>query len=518
MIQSIHVTNSAGNTLDLNLWNIAIGDSLGADRLRIFNIEGLGSPKAVVEGLSGPLYDGVTGHFVKTDPRHILITLVIPRRGNYEEIARREIYEYFPGKEEIKFRVVTDTKDVYTMATVESVEMNHFSKSVNAVISLYCPYPYFLDQIDSSQYAEFKGTSQAIVHEGDFAVGGLFTLYFGQDNETYLILENSNGDQTFTLNYTYVPGGLVQAGDKIYIDTRGGQNQVIHELYNGITQTDITLGVSPNSDWLQILPGTNWFSLTLDSLEGKETDAPNDLYLTFFLPLNEGVERDPYELVTNTDMDVFTGSLASGKGEGRMYPHARLFDETEEAYVQANTHTWWCPDNDFTIILWLKTSEVSFSPASEKHYLVSVEDDPTDSWRLWFSKDDTSFVTFGVRVISTWYEIEEDYIDEDVWTCWICTFNDDLGGMSIRRMPGTANSRSDVAPLATYSSSILIGGGVSGEKYWDGYMQGLAVYKGIILTSVQQTWIYNNGKGRTFAELTGTVELFVDYEQGYQGI
>ena len=288
MIQTVWSQNSNGNILELNLRS--------SDRevgLLIFNLEGLGPPKATVNGSGGPNFDGIRVSSVGADARHLLITLaVVSGRPELEEEAKKKIYTYFPIKQEITFGIKTDAKDVYIPAIVESNEFNQFSKVENAVISLFCPNPYFIDvkeqqiilsgdlvtplfefpfESDSNYVYVFdtlefgnitEGNPTAIVdYTGEVKTGVDIFLEMGGYVEDVAIL-NTNGDQIMTLDFSGAEAYFndpVRAGDKVFINTRVGQKSIY--FVRGITWFNIMAGVGINDDWLEIRPGSNTLML-----------------------------------------------------------------------------------------------------------------------------------------------------------------------------------------------------------------------------------------------------------------
>ena len=87
MIKTITIKNPNRNILELNLRSSA--QEVG---LLIFNIEGLGPPKATVNGQGGPNFDGIRASSVRTDARHLLMTLAVVEGGDLEEDAKQRIY------------------------------------------------------------------------------------------------------------------------------------------------------------------------------------------------------------------------------------------------------------------------------------------------------------------------------------------------------------------------------------------------------------------------------------------
>ena len=304
MIQTVWIENPSGQLLELNLRS--------SDRevgLLIFNIEGLGPPKASVNGSGGPNFDGIRVSSIGADARHILMTLVVAIGAISEEEAKNKIYRFFPIKQEIVFGVKTDTKDVYIPAIVEENEFNQFAKVENAVISLFCPNPYFISAAETEfilfrtgvPLFEFPFKNDSLVapllefgylldtpkvtidYKGEVKTGIDFTIdLFGYVED--LSIANSNGSQLMTLDFAGAEahfGGSVMAGDQLYINTRVGQKSIFFvrdaEWFNMIN------GVGIADDWIELFPGINEVVITaVSGIEFVETEIK-------FRALSEGV-------------------------------------------------------------------------------------------------------------------------------------------------------------------------------------------------------------------------------------
>ena len=277
MIQTVRSTNQAGETLVLKL-----GSSDREVGLLIFNITGLGPPKASVNGTGGPNFDGIRVTSTQADARHMTMTLAVAGGGELEEEAKQLIYTYFPIKQEVVLGIVTDKKDVYITAIVEENEFNQFSKVENAVISLFCPAPYFIDQLNYAVEVEdaiplfefpFENDSLTtkllefgylvdnptayIVYTGGVETGADIRLdMFGYVND--VTIANGNGQQVMTLDFsgaeTYF-GSVVKDSDQVFINTRVGQKSV-YFVRNGVWFNMIN-GVGIDDDWITLRLGVN---------------------------------------------------------------------------------------------------------------------------------------------------------------------------------------------------------------------------------------------------------------------
>jgi hypothetical protein len=300
MIKTISSVNSAGSTLKLDLRRS--GEELG---LLIFNIEGLGPPKATVNGTGGPNFDGIRASSIRADARHLLMTLAVTKGGELEEDAKQRIYRYFPVKQEIILRIETDRKDVYIPAIVESNEFNQFSLVENAVISLFCPNPYFLSTIVNSIIMD---TASGIPNfECPFENVGLYapTIEFGFITDfptaeipyngevktgidinlnflgaaTDIVITNNNGSQQMTIDTSNLEPLVL--GDQIFINTRVGEKSIW--FVRDTVWTNIINAVGIDDNWIDLRPGGN--RIIVNAVSGIDKIETN----IQFRALSEGV-------------------------------------------------------------------------------------------------------------------------------------------------------------------------------------------------------------------------------------
>ncbi len=300
MIKTVTATNPNGNTLELKLRS--------SDRevgLLIFNIEGLGPSKATVSGTGGPNFDGVRPGSVRADARHLLMTLAVSEGGELEEDAKQRIYTYFPIKQEIILGIKTDRKDVYIPAIVEQNEFNQFASVENAVISLFCPNPYFLDKLlrsiiidDASGVPlfEFPFSNESLVtptiefgyvtdlptaeisYSGEVETGVDIALNF-LGAATDIVITNNNGSQQMTIDTTDLEP--LASGDQIFINTRVGEKSIY--FVRSTVWTNIINAVGIDDDWIDLRPGSN--RIIIDAATGID-NVETELQ---FRALSEGV-------------------------------------------------------------------------------------------------------------------------------------------------------------------------------------------------------------------------------------
>lgn len=273
--------------------------------LHIFNMTGLGPAQATINGQGGPNFDGVRVNSTRVNERHITITLAVQGNGYIEESAKDKIYTYFPIKQQIILGVETDTKDVYIPAIVESNEFNQFAKIENAVVSLYCYFPYFIDRRVHRALVrndaviplfEFPFQNASMV-EPTIQFGYLVTLptvfidYRGEVETgadivieflgatTDIVITNTNGNQQMTIDTANI--GVTQAGDQIFINTRVGEKS-IYFVRNSVW-TNILNSVGIGDDWIRLRSGNN--TIIMNAATGVDNMETEIIYSS----LREGV-------------------------------------------------------------------------------------------------------------------------------------------------------------------------------------------------------------------------------------
>jgi hypothetical protein len=257
MITAIDIENSNGDSLYLDLKT-----SEKDEDIIIFNITGLGPPKATVNATGGLLLDGSDVNSVRTDARHIVLTLTVTASGDAEETAKANIYNVFQIKDLIKLTAWTDglAASVYEDAYVESVEANQFAKVENFVISLYCPYPYWTS--NSSEFKVVAETGTDVPNKGTLPVGCWLVVPFTGSVTGDITITNSKGLQEIVFDLSEVDdkvsGGLPTAnGDTLTIRTAAGEKRAYYTRSS--TEYDVINGIGINDDWIQLHLGDNPF-------------------------------------------------------------------------------------------------------------------------------------------------------------------------------------------------------------------------------------------------------------------
>lgn len=241
----------------------------------LLSVTGANPPSANINTSTVVGMDGTLFNSARVNQRNIVLTLAIhyPIESN-----RQVLYDLFKIKGIVKVKYKTDFRDVYISGYVESIEVNAWSQSQVAQISIICPQPFWMAQEDTvihftdsialfefpfsipAEGIEFSRVNQlttVFMNVGEIEIGGIITLRAIANGVENPIFYNLTTQKFFGLNVT------MQSGDVITINTNYGQKSVM--LKRGGIVTNILSDRKPLSDWIQFIPGMN--TLSIDAAE-----------------------------------------------------------------------------------------------------------------------------------------------------------------------------------------------------------------------------------------------------------
>ena len=274
MIKSISVTNHRGETLDIDLRNP------WGSGLAVSSITGLNPPRANINATELSSMDGSVYNSARVVKRNIVIDFYILEKLTIEQ-ARHILYKYFPIKKQLKFRVKTDERDVYTTGYVESNNVGVFAKMESAQVSIICPDPYFYSSQDVSvplndiiggfEFPFENPVGTESLHFGEISVTGpVNIIYAGETSAGVNIDIHATGevgnlriysvttDQEILLDVAKLAaktGDGIIAGDSIHINTNTGHKEVT--LTRAGVKYNILSCVSLQTGWIRLDPGDN---------------------------------------------------------------------------------------------------------------------------------------------------------------------------------------------------------------------------------------------------------------------
>ena len=244
----------------------------------ITKIDGLCPPGATLNFSTMANFDGSRYNSGRLNPRNIVIYLHI---HSPVEQNRLNLYNYFRGNTKVRIYYKNDSLDVCIDGYVETSEIDLFTMSETAQISIICPDPYWRETTTteisfSNVVSNFKfpfsiaaaGIPFSTVHSSstvmipDVHVQKGFVIEFHARTNQILNprIINRTTQQFFGVDFD------MNVGDVIRINTQRGQKSVT--LIRGGTETNILNSMTNGSNWLQLAIGTN--ILTYECAVGAE--------------------------------------------------------------------------------------------------------------------------------------------------------------------------------------------------------------------------------------------------------
>lgn len=260
LLKTLNVTNSRGLLLGLPLEDISGG-------FVVREIEGLGPVKATLVSSSFANMDGEQYHSSRRESRNIIIKLGLdPDYALYSVYdLRTQLYNFFMPKTSAKLEFnlfnkfsdnfIEQNLNLEIMARVESLEPDIFTREPAVDLSLMCYDPDFVDPnpviFEGSTVDDL--TETVLTYSGTVDTGVVFKILPDRDLPEFTIYQRPPDD---TLHSVYFSQPLI-AGDELTISSILGDKYVT--LKRAGVESSQLFGVSPQSDWLELMPGDNVF-------------------------------------------------------------------------------------------------------------------------------------------------------------------------------------------------------------------------------------------------------------------
>ena len=249
MLYKLEATNNQGNTLALPLEDVSNG-------LYIADIDGMGPVKATLVSTSFARLDGQQYHSSRRDARNITIKIDLEPDWATESVynLRKRAYAYFMPKSWVKLRFYMDeglTVDIE--GRVESCEATIFSNKPMLDISIMCFDPDFLALTSTTVTGNTTSstTETTINYPGEVEAGFNFQLSLNRTLSQFTIYNTTPDGEIRSLDFA---ASLLNA-DVVKISTVVGNKEAT--LTRSGSQSSILYGVSPQSAWLELVPGVN---------------------------------------------------------------------------------------------------------------------------------------------------------------------------------------------------------------------------------------------------------------------
>lgn len=259
-----------------------IAENENGERLRmtdnpafdILDIAGTNPPPANINTIDLANVDGSVFNSSKVNQRNIVITLNLqpPIEAN-----RLLLYSFFRVKRYIKLYYKNAHRDVYTTGYVETFENNPFSMLQQPVISIICPFPFWMSNTQTSvRFSSSVGlfefpfaipsigipfstrleSAQATVDVGEIETGGIIEL-IASGEVVNPVFYDLTTNQFFGVDVT------MQQYDIITINTSAGQKSVT--LTRAGIKTNLLGSRKEGSTWVQFRQGKNTLSYDASS-------------------------------------------------------------------------------------------------------------------------------------------------------------------------------------------------------------------------------------------------------------
>lgn len=251
MLTQVEVRNIAGALLTLELDDVSDGYVLE-------KIDGLDPVKAVISTSDFAGLDGVQFQSAKQVPRNLLVYLGL--EPDYVSTSvrdlRQNLYTWFMSKSSVNLRFFdSDGPTVGIDGKVESFEATPFAKEPQAVISILCPDPDFVELTPETGFGNTVSdtTEFLVTYTGTVETGIKFTLNLNRTESDFVIYHRKPDSQIDSLEFN---ASLLNL-DVLNIDTNIGQKSII--LTRSGVQSSLLYGRAAQSTWFLLQPGDNYF-------------------------------------------------------------------------------------------------------------------------------------------------------------------------------------------------------------------------------------------------------------------
>lgn len=249
MLYKLEVSTVQGTTLVLPLGDYSNG-------FKIKGIDGLDPVKATLVSSSYATVDGEQYQSSRRDTRNIILKIGL-QLGVSATVRslRTQLYNFLMPKSVVRLRFYDDIDpavDIY--GVVETFTTPLFTKEPEVAISLVCHNPDFYEPTSVILSGNStSGTTETLVnYTGSVDTGILFKLNVNRTMSGVTIYRRGS-DNTLT---SLALLAALSAGDLVTISTVPGAKGAT--LTRAGIVTSLLYGVSPYSDWIRFLPGSNY--------------------------------------------------------------------------------------------------------------------------------------------------------------------------------------------------------------------------------------------------------------------
>lgn len=286
MIYTIIATNAKGDSVELDLANPWAGG------IAVTGASGLGPAEGTINTVNFATSDGALFNSSRIKSRDIELNLKF--LGSDIEAVRHKLLRYFRVKHPITLDFITDYRHTYITGHVEKNEIDIFSNSEGADLTIVCPNPFFRlrDPAKGKNSVRFTTSTPSFEFEFQDPNSDSPTLIFGEmtaTGETVVVYEGdadasaivdiqflgpASGVKLYntttqtrinidTNEISRLLGSTIRAGDRLSISSGVGDKYVKAyrdgNVYNALSALD------KNSDWIFLTPGDNLITVRADT-------------------------------------------------------------------------------------------------------------------------------------------------------------------------------------------------------------------------------------------------------------
>lgn len=286
MIYTIIATNAKGDSVELDLANPWAGG------IAVTGASGLGPAEGTINAINFATSDGALFNSSRIKSRDIELNLKF--LGSDIEAVRHKLLRYFRVKHPITLDFITDYRHTYITGHVEKNEIDIFSNSEGADLTIVCPNPFFRlrDPAKGKNSVRFTTSTPSFEFEFQDPNSDSPTLIFGEmtsTGETVVVYEGDADASTIvdiqflgpasgvklyntttqtrinidTNEISRLLGSTIRAGDRLSISSGVGDKYVKAyrdgNVYNALNALD------KDSDWIFLTPGDNMITVRADT-------------------------------------------------------------------------------------------------------------------------------------------------------------------------------------------------------------------------------------------------------------
>jgi hypothetical protein len=253
MLTTVEVRTRQGTLMVLPLEDISSG-------LIVADIQGLDPVKAVIVSSSFAQLDGAQYQSSKREPRNILMKLELEPDfiTTHVRDLRNQIYAFFMPKREVNLRFYDSSGSIVDIwGRVEYCQSPLFAKESEVDISILCMDPDFIDQVpvEVPGNTVSDSTEFLIDYDGTVETGLEFVLNVNRVLTEFTIYHRPPNDTVRSLEFI----APLQDLDVLTITTVPGAKEV--KLTRGGVDTPLLYGVTPQSNWIELVQGENYLSV-----------------------------------------------------------------------------------------------------------------------------------------------------------------------------------------------------------------------------------------------------------------